>query len=355
MMLVMMTLLIGLLGGFIGKMLRFPAPFMLGSMFSVAIFSILYGNIELSSSFKVLAQIVSGAYIGQNISKSDLKILPKLSPLIITLMFIFTLNMLAVGFFLMVIFKFDAATALLSCLPGGVMDVSLMSIDMGAEPDVVATLQTARFVGIMLILPVWVSYWTRQFGDKTGSFYAHSPQVGSIKKEREVTKANFWHNDGLILTVSTLGGLFGLWLGLPVGALIGSVLVSSALKITRNTKQLPRTYRFAAQVFAGSLIGTSFSYDSLLHMRTLVIPIVLLLGSYLVINVFFGRWIARRGLLDVQSALFASSPAGATDISLLAGDLGGDMPKIATIQICRTLYTVVIMPLIVKVILNIMM
>ncbi|CAM3556523.1 hypothetical protein STPL106120_10650 [Streptococcus pluranimalium] len=64
MILVMMTLLIGLLGGFIGKMLRFPAPFMLGSMFSVAIFPILYGNIELSSSFKVLAQIISGAYIG---------------------------------------------------------------------------------------------------------------------------------------------------------------------------------------------------------------------------------------------------------------------------------------------------
>lgn len=68
--------------------------------------------------------------------------------------------MLAVVF-LMVIFNFDAATALLSCLPSGVMDVSLMSIDMGAEPDVVATLQTDRFVGIMLILPVWVSYWTR--------------------------------------------------------------------------------------------------------------------------------------------------------------------------------------------------
>ncbi|WGS34424.1 AbrB family transcriptional regulator [Streptococcus equi] len=52
--------------------------------------------------------------------------------------------------------------------------------------------------------------------------------------------------------------------------------------------------------------------------------------------------------MDLQSALFASSPAGATDISLLAGELGGDMPKIAGIQISRTLYTVVIMPLLVK-------
>ncbi|VEH33297.1 ammonia monooxygenase [Streptococcus equi subsp. equi] len=56
----------------------------------------------------------------------------------------------------------------------------------------------------------------------------------------------------------------------------------------------------------------------------------------------------KKGILDLQSALFASSPAGATDISLLAGELGGDMPKIAGIQISRTLYTVVIMPLLVK-------
>lgn len=56
----------------------------------------------------------------------------------------------------------------------------------------------------------------------------------------------------------------------------------------------------------------------------------------------------KRGILDLQSALFASSPAGATDISLLAGDLGGDMAKIAGIQISRTLYTVIVMPLLVK-------
>lgn len=85
------------------------------------------------------------------------------------------------------------------------------------------------------------------------------------------------------------------------------------------------------------------------------LSVVLILGSYLVINVCFGKWISKGGLLDVQSALFASSPAGATDISLLAGELGGDMPKIATIQICRILYTVVIMPLIVKVIVTFMM
>lgn len=83
-------------------------------------------------------------------------------------------------------------------------------------------------------------------------------------------------------------------------------------------------------------------------MFHLIVPIMLLLASYLLINVFFGYMMYKRGILDLQSALFASSPAGATDISLLAGDLGGDMAKIAGIQISRTLYTVIIMPLLVK-------
>ena len=66
------------------------------------------------------------------------------------------------------------------------------------------------------------------------------------------------------------------------------------------------------------------------------------------INVLFGFLVSKKGILDLKSALFASSPAGATDISLIAGELGGDMPKIAGIQICRTLYTIIVLPNIVR-------
>lgn len=85
-------------------------------------------------------------------------------------------------------------------------------------------------------------------------------------------------------------------------------------------------------------------------MKDLFIPILLMLASYMLINAFFGYLMYKRGLFDIQSALFASSPAGATDISLLAGELGGDMAKIAGIQISRTMYTVIIMPLLIKLI-----
>lgn len=58
-------------------------------------------------------------------------------------------------------------------------------------------------------------------------------------------------------------------------------------------------------------------------MFHLIMPAIILLVSYLTLNYFYSIFIYRRGLIDLQSALFSSSPAGATDISLIAGELGG--------------------------------
>ncbi|WP_057491798.1 AbrB family transcriptional regulator [Streptococcus orisasini] len=356
------TLLIGLLGGLTAKKLQVPAPFMIGSMVAVAVFSIITGEMKMEGSLKIFAQIVSGAYIGQQVSKKDFLNLPKLAASIASLMLLFTVNMIVIGFVFIAFFKMDAVTAFLSCLPGGIVDVSLMSIDMGAQSDIVATLQSARLVGILIILPMWVAFITKHFAPEdskqeaalsSGSIEPHAFKDKKSREKRRSLKKE-WTNNALILVVASIGGLIGLWLGIPVGALIFSLIFSSILKIIKNTEQLTKAIRYVAQVFAGSLIGINFTQKSLMELVHLIIPIILLLTSYLIINAFFGFIMYKRGILDLQSALFASSPAGATDISLLAGELGGDMPKIAGIQISRTLYTVIIMPMLVRLIVHLL-
>ncbi len=371
MVIVFYTVTVGLLGGMIAKKLTIPAPFMIGSMLAVALLSVTTGQMGTVHSMKLFAQIISGAYIGQTVSKEDFLNLPKLGKAIAGLMTLFTLNMLVLGtilivFFkimtlftlnmlvlgtiLIVFFKMDAVTAFLSCLPGGIVDVSLMAIDMGAKADTVATMQTVRLVGILLILPNWVGFITNRFAPELRQIPRQQNESIKEVKELSLRKQNRLTNDLLILVISTIGGLIGEWSGLPVGALIISLLFSSALKVKRDTKQLHPYIRYIAQICAGSLIGCNFTHESFLQMIRLIIPIILLLSSYMIINGVFGYIMYKRGFLDIQSALFASSPAGATDISLLAGELGGDMPKIAGIQISRTLYTVIIMPLIIKLI-----
>ncbi|MGT2924160.1 AbrB family transcriptional regulator [Streptococcus caviae] len=355
------TLLVGLLGGITAKKLQVPAPFMIGSMVAVAIFSIITGQMKMEASIKIFAQIVSGAYIGQQVSKKDLLNLPKLAVSIASLMILFTINMILIGFVFILCFKMDAVTAFLSCLPGGIVDVSLMSIDMGAQSDIVATLQSARLVGILIILPMWVAFITKRFApedQKQEPVLSASDLVKDDTAEEEPDNKRSlkeeWLNNAFILAVASIGGLIGMWLDIPVGALIFSLIFSSILKITKNTVQLTKAIRYIAQVCAGSLIGINFTQKSLIELVHLIIPIILLLTSYLIINAFFGFVMYKRGILDLQSALFASSPAGATDISLLAGELGGDMPKIAGIQISRTLYTVIVMPILVRFIVHLL-
>lgn len=66
---------------------------------------------------------------------------------------------------------------------------------------------------------------------------------------------------------------------------------------------MSKSIRYVAQIFAGSLIGTNFTHDSLARMTHLIIPIILLLTSYLIINAFFGFVMYKKGILDLQSAL----------------------------------------------------
>ncbi|WP_280737608.1 MULTISPECIES: AbrB family transcriptional regulator [unclassified Enterococcus] len=349
---ILLTLVVGLLGSLIARRMRLPAAFMTGSMIAVAVFSMVTGEMYMPRTMKIFAQIVSGAYIGQQVSKADLLNFPKLAKAIALLMLFFTINTFAMGWLFSKFFHLDQITALLSCLPGGIMDVSLISIDMGAQAEIVATMQLARLVGMLIILPYWIQFLLKRFQKNQDSETSEKPVENELQKKIPFGVQRQWANNLLILLVSSLGGLLGLFIGIPAGTLIFALLFSCALKITKNTAPLSNYIRFVAQIFAGSIIGCTFNQDSLAQLGKLIVPACLLLASYLVINVLFGFIVYKRGILDLKSALFASSPAGATDISLIAGELGGDMPKIAGIQICRTLYTVIVLPNLIRLFLS---
>ncbi|MHC5247741.1 AbrB family transcriptional regulator [Enterococcus sp. LJL90] len=345
---ILLTFIVALISAKIAQRLKLPAPFMTGSMIGVALYSVFVHDLFMPSYFKTFAQIVSGAYIGQQISKRDLQTFPKMAKPILFLLLLFTINTFAMGFLFFKLFDFDLITSLLSCLPGGIMDVSLISIDMGAKSEIVATMQLIRLVGMLLILPYWIEFLIKKLNKN------QDPPVEVAEPKLEKTLNHGTNsalaNNLLILVVAAIGGLIGVFLQIPVGALSLSLVFSIGIKLLKNTAPLSKHIRFFAQLIAGSIIGSTITRDSILNMGSLILPAIILLSSYLVINVIFGVTISRRKLLDFRSALFASSPAGATDISLIAGDLGGDMTKIALVQISRTLYTVIFLPQFIRIV-----
>lgn len=146
------------------------------------------------------------------------------------------------------------------------------------------------------------------------------------------------------ILVSLVGGIAGQASTIPAGAMIFPMAMVVLLNITTTACYMPIQVKNIAQMLAGALIGCSISRTTLAGIDTMVVPLILLLAGYWGMNLIYSLYCKKKGLLDLKSAMFASAPGGATDMSLIAADLHADMTRIALIQVLRAVYAVTIMP-----------
>ncbi len=330
-----MTLLVGLVGYFIAHKLKFPAPAMIGSMLAVGIYNSFSDQAFMPVSIKTLTQGVAGMFIGLRMSKEDFKNVRKLARPIALLCLIFTINTFVVGILISKICGIDILTSLLSCVAGGVTDISLISIDMGAETSIVALMHTIRLVSTLLIFPIWIAFFTKATKEEAGhedkTIKSHSNDhrlIGNI----------------LSVMIAFLLGYLGSLTGIPAGSLIFSMFGVMVIHWYLPVIKCDRIVKTIGQLFAGSIIGATINKSTIMAIPTLFLPMLLLIGSYWLINIFYGKICEKRGLLDLKTAMFAACPAGASDMALIAADLGADLAKIGLIQALRLIYSVAVMP-----------
>lgn len=154
--LVLKTLLIASVGGFIGYKLKIPAGAMIGSMLAVAAASLLKADLgSLPSYSKPVVQVVLGAILGLGLRNMDLQQLKSLlvPAAVITGVLLFT--GFAIAFILNRFFGFDMMTAIFSSTPGGMTELSMVATEMDANSPVVAILQLIRLISIIvLVVPI---------------------------------------------------------------------------------------------------------------------------------------------------------------------------------------------------------
>jgi len=155
-MLVLKTLIIASVGGFVGYKLKIPAGAMIGSMLAVAAASLFKVDLGgLPSYSKAIVQVVLGAILGLGLRNMDLQQLKSLliPAAVITGILLFT--GFAIAFILNRFFGFDMMTAIFSSTPGGMTELSMVATEMDANSPVVAILQLIRLISIIvLVVPI---------------------------------------------------------------------------------------------------------------------------------------------------------------------------------------------------------
>ncbi len=152
----------------------------------------------------------------------------------------------------------------------------------------------------------------------------------------------------LTLAVATAAGLLFQKLRIPAGGLLGALLAVAALNITTHQAVFYEEFKLPLQIMAGAMIGGKISREDLRTMRTLIKPVLILVGSMIVLNLVFGGAILLTTDFDIPTALFASAPGGVADMALIASDLNADTTIVALLQLLRVLIVVLFFPPIFK-------
>lgn len=325
-----------------GYKLRIPAGTLIGAMIFTAVLSVVSQAAYIPSGLKFYTQIATGAYIGAKISKSDVMSLREVVKPAIILMLVMLAFSIGVGLLIYRISELSIATALFSMAPAGVSDMALASMDFDAEPSVVAFMQTMRIIFILFFIPLMIKGINQKYP-------ALNQSAERNATERAATKGSGgWRDLGLTLCAALICGGVGKAINVPGGAIAFSMAGCASVNIMTGHGYMPLKLRQFIQIFAGALIGCTVGREQLVQMKQLLWVVILGTVGFVLMDLVAAALIGKLTNMDITTALFACSPGGLTDMTLIAEDMGADSLKVAGMHTIRLVSVIAVYPSIIN-------
>ena len=343
MMHILMTFGVALLGAYIAKKLEIPAGGMIGSMLAVALFNIIFDVATFPSQMKVLVQTISGVLIGCKITKSELVGFKKLlKPSLINIIMLFS-GCLTIGWLMYKFTDYALVTSAFATAPGGLMDMVIISMDMGADTAVVSILQVVRLLSILSLFPTLFKVIIQKVQKKYPTTVNNLPVDCTIDASDACADKTL-KNMAITLIIGTMSGLIGFYSGIPAGTLMFSMLGVGIQNVWRNSAYVPVDFKFFAQTCGGALIGVTVNRSLLLSLQHAILPAILMVVGMITIVLVLAFILYRTSDLDFPTAMFACAPGGASDLALIAEEFGANAPQVSIIQSVRLVLVVMIYP-----------
>lgn len=338
----LLTLLAALGTGLLVFKLKVPGGMLVGAILGAAALNIATGQAFIYPQTRVLAQALTGAYIGCMMTQENVRQLPRLiRPYLFVLASLLVLNLLMAAVFYHTT-DLDLLTCLFCAAPGGMSDTPLIAMDMGANGSVVAVMQFVRMLFGMACLPSVILLSDRFLEPEEAKEL--EKQAESIHKSTsskvQPTLRSFLPAMCLAVPAAALGRLSGI----PAGALSAALIVTAAMKLAGRCSGMPMWLRRAAQVVSGCCIGSGITRAQVAAMRQLALPAVLLCLGYIACCVGMGLVLSRVCRIQLREAMLTLSPAGATEMALIAADLGVESANLVVLQICRLVGVTLLFP-----------
>ncbi|WP_051542066.1 AbrB family transcriptional regulator [Clostridium lundense] len=151
------------------------------------------------------------------------------------------------------------------------------------------------------------------------------------------------------LIIASIGGVLGIKLKIPAGALVGSMIAVAIYNIYGGKGAMPSNFKLGAQIVVGGMIGLNFTKESIYALKDIIFPAVILVIGLTLLSILLGFAIYKLTGLDLVTALFSSAPGGITDMTLISEAYGADISKVALLHLMRLLSVITILPFLIKI------
>lgn len=335
----------GYIGYRIFNFLRIPGCAITGPLLTIAIITCQgFKWVELSSYLLTFLQIIVGIAIGSRLKKEQIPVIKNyLIPGIISSAWLLLISLL-IGFQLVKMTGIDLGTALYGSVPGGIFEMGIIALSLNLSVPVVTLLQFVRVISISLSVPIIVSRCNNTFINKDNEkIYFKNNCCPSAKENVNIGEVF------LVLLLGSIGGFAAKYIGVPVGGILGSMIVIGILRIIgMPLKELPEWLVLITRITLGGYLGTTFIPEILSTFKSLIIPVI-----------FFSIFITLNGIIigfifckvlkwDLATSLLASSAGGVTLMTLTALELDADSVKVSIIQTLRVIIILLIMPILIQ-------
>ena len=158
---IVVTLVIALICGRLGKLAGIPAGAITCSMVGAAAFNLLTDHAYMPLRLRQFIQIFAGALIGCTVGREQILMMLHIWKAVLLAIVGFTLLDLAAAWIIHRHTEMDIITALFSSAPGGLTDMALIAEDMGADSIKIAGMHSLRLIGVVILYPTIIGLLVR--------------------------------------------------------------------------------------------------------------------------------------------------------------------------------------------------
>ena len=336
---VLSTFLVGTTGFFLFRFLKFPNPALLGAMFSTGLWNIagLYPSFPLwPVSFS--ANVVIGVMLGRQIDRNLLRKVRDLLLYVVSMAAGLIMMSLLCGFTFYKLTGIPLKTSLVATSAGGITEMMIFGMSIDADLPVVACLQVFRVVIFLTLIP-FISLMNK--GKPSGTI----PGMAGVSPQAQCfSRRDYLFMAAVAVTVAAIATYFKV----PTGAMLGAMLASGCFAIfLRKSYCYDTRLRIAAQIGLGVVMGQRMTYAVVSQLGQILVPALATTAVMLVGCIALAFLLHKLSGWDILTCLLCTAPAGLSQITVFAEEIGADSFTASVFHTVRILSIVSIYPWIV--------